>query len=126
MSSQQNDTFPTIGLDVPKGRDHIGIKSRTAWTYVHDHYLDKADYFVKCDPDTFLVIPNMKLYLANRNPDEPELFGHRFYLGGNKRGLMYNSGGPGQLMSREALKRMVEQAFTQPGEPCMPDGQGRF
>ncbi len=137
MSSQRNDTFPTIGLAVPPGRSHIGIKSRAAWTFVYDHYLHEAEYFVKCDPDTFLVVHNLKAYLSRRDPHVAEMFGHRLKLtagggaghkvlprGGQRKVLMFNSGGPGQVLSREALRTMVEVAFRRPGKHCMSDGEG--
>ena len=124
MSSATNTTFPTIGLDVPVGRSHIALKSRAAWTYVYTHYLDNADYFLKADPDTFLIVPNLKLYLANRDPNQAEFFGHNLWLTKNH-SRKYNSGGPGQVLSREALRRMVSKAFTRPGKHCMPDGEGK-
>ena len=61
MSSQTNSSFPTIGLVVLAGRQHIGAKAKAAWTHVYTHYIDQAEYFVKCDPDTFLVVPNLRV-----------------------------------------------------------------
>jgi hypothetical protein len=124
MSSSEDKAFPAIGLDVPPGKDHIGAKSKAAWTYVYHHYLEQADYFVKCDPDTFLIVHTLKRYLASRDPKKAEYFGHRFYYRGMKtRQYLYNSGGPGQVLSREAVKTLVTQAFKMEKD-CMPDGQG--
>ena len=122
MSSKTNHSFPTIGLNVPSGRSHIDTKSRKAWIYIHAHYLNAADYFVKADPDTFLVIHDLKLYLSKRNPDRPEYFGHRLKL--RNRDLKYDSGGAGIVLRGEAVRRMVGIAFTRPGPHCMPDGEG--
>ena len=125
MSSQQNDTFPTIGLNVSSGRDHIGVKSRAAWTYIYKHHRHQFEYFVKCDDDTFLIIENMKRYMARRDPEKPEFFGSRMYLNANGNKIIYHGGGPGQVLSRKALHVMVEKAFQNKTHDCMPDGQGQ-
>ena len=122
MSSEKNDTFPTVGLNVPAGRSHIGIKSRSAWTYIYHNHFNDADYFYKADPDTYCIVENLREFLSHRDPNKPEYFGHHFKL--PRRNFTYMSGGPGLAVSREALRRLVTQAFQlQPN--CMPDGQGR-
>ena len=138
MSSHQNDSFPTIGLNVTEGRSHIGAKSKAAWTYVYKHHFNDAEYFVKTDPDTFLVVENLKQYMARRDPDVPEFFGHRLYEGinpGNPKSfgmgkgrvnVLYNSGGPGQLLSRRALQLLVATAYADKSYDCMPDGTGEW
>lgn len=123
MSSETNDQFPTIGLDVKAGRDHIGSKSKAAWTYIYRNYLHKADFFIKTDPDTYLVVENLKLYMSKIDPDVPAFFGHRFSINHDKKPLVYYSGGPGQLLSRGAVEKLVTKAFNETTN-CMPDGQG--
>ena len=124
MSSEQNDTFPTIGMNVSSGRSHIDTKTRNAWNYVYKHHGNDFEYFVKCDADTFLIIENLKRYMAKRDPEKPEFFGHRMYLHVDGHLMTYNSGGPGQVLSRKALHIMVERAFTNKTFECMPDGEG--
>lgn len=122
MSSVENKTFPTIGLNVSSGRSHLASKSKAAWTYIHDHYLEKADFFVKADPDTFIIVENLRQFLSTKNASLPELYGHRFlFLSKN---VTYTSGGAGVVLTKEALKRMVRLAFRK-GLNCMPDGQGK-
>ena len=125
MSSETNTTFPTIGLNVKAGRNHLAPKSKQAWIYVYEHYLNDFEYFVKADDDTFIIVENLRRYMANRNPEEPEFFGHRMYLSLFGRKIIYNSGGPGQVLSRKALKLMVEKSMLNSRRNCMPDGQGR-
>ncbi|CAH1777767.1 unnamed protein product [Owenia fusiformis] len=123
MSSQENTTFPTVGLNVTEGRAHISMKSKAAWTFIYENYLEKADYFLKGDPDTFIVVENLRRMLQNYNPNDAEIFGHMFYLGGGKHNV-YMAGGPGIVASRESLKRMVEIAFRNSTweKDCFPDG----
>ncbi|CAH1787052.1 unnamed protein product [Owenia fusiformis] len=122
MSSVENKSFPTIGLNVTEGRNHIAMKSKASWTYVYERYINKAEYFVKLDPDSFLVVENLKFYLSKFSPDEPRFFGHLFYRGGNK-SFEYMSGGPGVVLSRESVKLLVTVGFKKYPN-CMPDGQG--
>jgi len=71
-------------------------------------------------------VDNLKLYLSSRNPNRAELFGHRFFrMSTSKKDprSMFTAGGPGIVLSRAALVKMVQEAFTK-SEDCMPDGIG--
>ena len=120
MSSQWNDSFPTVGLNVSAGRNHIAMKAKASWIYIHEHHVNDFDYFVKGDPDTFVVVDNLKRYLATRDPEVPEFFGHRLFIRGPN--VTYVSGGPGLVISRESLRRLVVAYNNTPG--CITDGQG--
>ena len=41
-----------LDLAGPEGRDQLWNKSKAAWTYMYDNYLDEADWFIKADDDT--------------------------------------------------------------------------
>ena len=110
FSSQTNKTFPTIGLAVPPGREHIAVKSRESWTHVFRHHYDDADYFVKADPDTYVLVGNLRQYLSHCDPLEPEAFGHRLNYH-NHRNVTYFSGAA-IVLSREALRRLVTVGYT--------------
>ncbi|MEE6522383.1 hypothetical protein FKM82_020899 [Ascaphus truei] len=104
MSSEENKDFPTVGLDTKEGRDQLYWKTIKAFQYVHDHHLHEADWFMKADDDTYVVLDNLRLLLSKHKPEEPIYFGRRFkpYV---KQGYM--SGGAGYVLSKEALKRFV-------------------
>lgn len=63
---------------------------------------------------------NMRLMLSHYNASEPLYFGCRFkpYV---KQGYM--SGGAGYILSKEALKRLVENGFTDK-KACRRDNGG--
>lgn len=105
MSSVDDPDFPTVGLDTKEGRDQLYWKTIKAFHYVQEKHADDADWFLKADDDTYVVVDNLRWVLANRSPDEPVYYGRRFkpYT---KQGYM--SGGAGYVLSREALKRFVE------------------
>ncbi|KAM9785531.1 glycoprotein-N-acetylgalactosamine 3-beta-galactosyltransferase 1-A [Neosynchiropus ocellatus] len=110
MSSVEDPDFPAVGLGTKEGRDQLYWKTIRAFHYVHRHHLNQADWFLKADDDTFVVVDNLRWLLSNHTPEEAVYFGKRFkpYA---KQGFM--SGGAGYVLSREALRRFVEGFRTQ-------------
>jgi glycoprotein-N-acetylgalactosamine 3-beta-galactosyltransferase len=76
---------------------------------VHDHYVDDFDYFVLGTADTYMLVNNLREYLASpdvvaRDTSGESLYlGRRFALAGNMR-TIYNSAGPGYVLNKAALK----------------------
>ncbi|KAM4740829.1 glycoprotein-N-acetylgalactosamine 3-beta-galactosyltransferase 1-B [Anableps anableps] len=105
MSSVDDPDFPTVGLGTKEGRDQLYWKTIRAFHYAYEHHANEADWFLKADDDTYVIVDNLRWVLANHTPDEPIYFGRRFkpYT---KQGYM--SGGAGYVLSREALRRFVE------------------
>ena len=51
----KNDSFPTVGLNISEGREHLTGKTMQAFRYVYENYFDKADWFMKADDDTYVI-----------------------------------------------------------------------
>ncbi|KAM5181997.1 glycoprotein-N-acetylgalactosamine 3-beta-galactosyltransferase 1-like isoform 2-T2 [Mantella aurantiaca] len=105
MSSTSSHSFPTIGLGTKEGRSKLYLKTIRAFQYLHEHYLDQAEWFLKADDDTYMVMENLHLMLSNYTADQPIYFG-KLFKPFVKQGYM--SGGAGYVLSKEALKRFVE------------------
>ncbi|XP_028317028.1 glycoprotein-N-acetylgalactosamine 3-beta-galactosyltransferase 1 [Gouania willdenowi] len=108
MSSQKTD-FPTVGLNVSEGRQNLYWKTIRAFQYIHQHHFDEADWYLKADDDTFVVVENLRYTLSHFDTEKPLYLGRRFkpFV---KQGYM--SGGAGYVLSREALRRFVRGFST--------------
>uniref|UniRef100_A0A8C6RW04 Glycoprotein-N-acetylgalactosamine 3-beta-galactosyltransferase 1 n=1 Tax=Nannospalax galili TaxID=1026970 RepID=A0A8C6RW04_NANGA len=93
MSSEENKDFPAVGLKTKEGREQLYWKTIKAFQYVHDHYLEDADWFMKADDDTQVILDNLRWLLSK-------------FEACVKQGYM--SGGAGYVLSKEALKRFVD------------------
>ncbi|KAH9524969.1 Glycoprotein-N-acetylgalactosamine 3-beta-galactosyltransferase 1 [Bulinus truncatus] len=119
FSSEADPSFPAIGLNVSEGRDHLTAKSSKAWKYIYQHHMNDADWFMKTDDDSYVILENLRFFLSNRNSSEPVIFGHMFRRPGDN--VTYYSGGSGYVMSKESLKRLNERGY--PEKICEEDGE---
>lgn len=117
FSSKTDENFPSIGLDVEEGKYHLTAKSQKAFRYIFDKHFSDADWFLKADDNTYVIIENLKYFLSNFSTYEPLYFGHHF-VQGIEGGYM--SGGAGYVLSKEALKRLAIQGHNH--VMCRQDG----
>ncbi|XP_033639890.1 glycoprotein-N-acetylgalactosamine 3-beta-galactosyltransferase 1-like [Asterias rubens] len=101
MSSKADPTFPAIGLPVEEGRKNLWNKTLNAFNYIYQNHFNDADWFMKADDDTYVIVDNLRYFLSDKNSSEGVYFGHRF-RSFSKEGYM--SGGAGYVMSKEALR----------------------
>jgi glycoprotein-N-acetylgalactosamine 3-beta-galactosyltransferase len=102
VSDTENKSFPAIGNDFLLGREHLTAKTMFAFDYIYKHHRDDADWFMKTDDDTYVVVENLRYFLSQHDPNDPVYFGHhfdKFFEQG------YYSGGGGYVLSRAALDR---------------------
>ncbi|KAI8785570.1 glycoprotein-N-acetylgalactosamine 3-beta-galactosyltransferase 1 [Biomphalaria glabrata] len=102
MSSVRNDSFPTVGLNTTEGRGHLTAKTMKAFQYLYDNHFNDADWFMKADDDTYVIMENLRYFLSDEDPSQPIYFGQKLkpYI---KMG--YASGGAGYVLSKESLRR---------------------
>lgn len=91
-----------LKVSVEHGREHLTAKTMMAFDHIFKDHFDDADWFIKADDDTYIVVENLKYFLSSQNTSEPVFFGHHFKTI-VKQG--YFSGGGGYVLSKEALRR---------------------
>ena len=122
MSSIADPSLPTIALNVSEGRDNLWAKTKQAFKFVYDNYKDEADWFMKADDDTYVIVENLRFMLQSHNTSKPIYFGSKLKSEVHQ-GRM--SGGAGYVLSKEALHRFVTQAITdKTGLLCRTDDGG--
>ncbi|KAK4309907.1 hypothetical protein Pmani_018488 [Petrolisthes manimaculis] len=104
-----NTNLGAVDLGVGDGRDQLWGKTKAAFKYVYDHHINDYHWFFKADDDTFTIMENMRYMLSAYDASYPIYFGSRFKKF-TKQGYM--SGGGGYVLSREAVKKFVEEALT--------------
>lgn len=107
-----------IGLNVPDGRDHLTAKTVGALNYSYTKYGAEADYFLKADDDTYVITENLQRILL-RFRSISHLYLGRLFTDILPKG--YNSGGAGYVISKLAVKLLVENRTLHPSE-CQADG----
>ena len=102
FSSKTDDSFPAVGLDTAEGYKQLSGKTLHALKYLFQNHFNDADWFLKADDDTFVILENLRYFLSDKDSNSPVYYGHHFKTI-LKQG--FTSGGAGYVLSREALGR---------------------
>ncbi|OQV17718.1 Glycoprotein-N-acetylgalactosamine 3-beta-galactosyltransferase 1 [Hypsibius exemplaris] len=121
ISSKDDPTLPAINATVGEGRKVLWGKTKFGFRYAYNTSLDKYDWFIKADDDTFVVVENLRYMLSNYSTNDPVYFGLQFKPV-TPQGYM--SGGAGYVLSREALRRFIEQGLEKNNTACRKDNAG--
>lgn len=84
---------------------HISEKTWRMWKYISDNDLDKADYFLKVDDDTFFMPEKLRHYVTDFGitPDLPKYFGHKVWPRGKPFQII---SGVCTVLTRESVRRL--------------------
>ena len=115
------ETVPQLGLvDLPHlGQEtysNIWQKVRSIWAYVHDNYLDDYDFVHICGDDVYMMVNNMRRFLAeiqhrqSKRPHNTPLYLGQWVPVPSSR-LLFVHGGPGYTLNRLAIHRFVRDAL---------------
>ena len=78
ISSVNNTDLPAIGFNLPEGRAHLTAKTMHAFRYVFQNHFNDADWFMKADDDTYVIVENLRFFLSGEDPNDPVYFGQHF------------------------------------------------
>lgn len=90
------------------------------WKAIYGKYRDQADWFLKADDDTFIIVRNLKDYIYESFGNDsmsPRFLGRRFKLSGDSRNN-FNSGGAGYVLNRAALDKFMFAVNTSQTPHC--------
>ncbi|XP_062405598.1 chondroitin sulfate synthase 1 [Sardina pilchardus] len=117
FSSEGSDTslpMPIVALKNVDDSYPPQKKSFMMLKYMHDHYLDQYEWFMRADDDVYIKSDRLESFLRSLNSSEAIFLGQtgmgaRDELGklALEPGENFCMGGPGVIMSREVLRRMV-------------------
>lgn len=121
IMSTKNDTNPNvIKLPVKNGRNYLWARTKKAFEYVYKYHWNDADWFLKADDDTYVIVENLRYLLYQYTPDNPIYFGSKFKPFVSQ-GFM--SGGAGYVLSKAALHRFIKHALPDKTK-CRQDHEG--
>uniref|UniRef100_A0A4W5NC73 N-acetylgalactosaminyl-proteoglycan 3-beta-glucuronosyltransferase n=1 Tax=Hucho hucho TaxID=62062 RepID=A0A4W5NC73_9TELE len=94
-------------------------KSFMMLKYMHDHYLDKYEWFMRADDDVYIRGEKLESFLRSLNSSQPLYLGQTGLGTAEELGKLalepgenFCMGGPGMIFSREVLRRMVPHIGT--------------
>ena len=124
-SADQNDdpAMPFVYLNITDTLDQLTIKHMETLRYVYENLMNEFDWFVYANDDAYMIIENMRHFLADKCPNEKILYGkvmkHSmldgkdvYTSGDNTRGFI--QGGSGWLVSRESIRLFGEARRKNP------------
>lgn len=84
----------SIGFNVTDAHSFVWGKEKSMLKYVYENFRHHFDWFYKADDDTFAIMENLRLLLAEYSNKDPIYLGYKFNTTEHRWG--YNSGGAGK------------------------------
>ncbi|XP_042893104.1 glycoprotein-N-acetylgalactosamine 3-beta-galactosyltransferase 1-like [Penaeus japonicus] len=109
MSTKDDPSIDAVKVGGKEGHQFLWRKTIGALQYIYNHYLEDFHWFLKADDDTYVIIENLRYMLRAYDTNDPIYFGLFYKLYGQ-----YNTGGAGYVMSRESIRRFIEEALPNP------------
>ena len=81
----------------------LSYKSLGMLDYVHKSQMNKFDWMIKADDDSYVIMDNLKWFLSSRCDRQTETYGQMLKYGSSTN--KYLSGGAGYVLSAEAVRR---------------------
>ena len=106
MSSEHDPVIDSIALPGMKEKiTHLWSKTRKAFQLIHDEYLEEADWFLKADDDTYMIMENLRQMLFQYNPKTALYLGQRLISNESRDGFMQ---GGAYVLSKKAVKKFIK------------------
>lgn len=108
ISSGYDKSLDTVALNVTTDKPNMTWgKTKRAFQFVYEKYRNDADWFLKADDDTYVILENLRYFLYAYSTTDPIYFGYKMKRSDSlKQG--YFSGGAGYVLSQNALHRFAD------------------
>jgi glycoprotein-N-acetylgalactosamine 3-beta-galactosyltransferase len=73
--SKDDPTMPFVYLNITDTLERLTDKHIGTIMHVYEHYMNKFDWFLYANDDTFIAIENLKLFVQDKCPNEKKLYG---------------------------------------------------
>ena len=104
VSSQNNTAFPAVGFAPLKDdKQHAMEKTHRSFRYIYEQHFEEADWFMKSNDDTYVIVENLRYFLADKDPNDAVCLGQKITNGSN----VFLKGGAGLVFSKEALRLLA-------------------
>ena len=67
----------TTVLNVTEGYSYLWQKAHAGVLDLYQHH-QGFDWYLKADDDTYIIMENLKLFLSDKDPDDPVYYGAKF------------------------------------------------
>lgn len=105
VSTHYDKSLDSIALNVSSDAPSMTWgKTKRAFQYIYQHYRNDADWFLKADDDTYVILENLRYFLYAYSTNDPIYFGYKINQADTLR-HGYFSGGAGYVLSQNALHR---------------------
>lgn len=88
MSSKTDVELGTVAMPATDTYNGLWGKTKNAFHFIYYNHFDDADWFVKVDDDSYLVLENLRFMLHQYQPETSLYFGHRYSVEDNEDGYM--------------------------------------
>lgn len=121
MSTSHDKSLDSIALNVSGDNPTMTWgKTKRAFQYIYQHYRNDADWFLKADDDTYVILENLRYFLYAYSTNDPIYFGYKIkQANALKRG--YFSGGAGYVLSQNALHRFSDAMMHRTNTASTPN-----
>lgn len=108
-----NETVPRLGTvhllhAGPESYGNMWQKTRSLLLYLYQHYINDYDYYHIGGDDIFLLVPNLRHFIASLPLDGTPVFAGQWIRQKNR---PYVGGGPGYTLNRSALRYFMWQRY---------------
>ena len=124
---QKDDpAMPFVYLNITDVYERITEKHLATIKHANDNLINEFDWFFYANDDTYVIMENLRYFLADKCPDEKALYGKvmkynaegfsMFRNGDNRKGFI--QGGSGWLASRESI-RLFAKSMKEDSNFCV-------